>query len=458
MINISSNSILQFIRLSDYQSFQMLAARSNHRLPYYVTAILVVLLVASMFLPWTQNIQGKGYVTTLRPDQKPQAIQSVISGRVEKWYVREGDLVEAGDTILHLSEVKSEYFDPELVDRTQEQLSATESTATTYDEKVQALEGQLRALREARDLKLSQTRNKIVQTRNKITADSMDLVALETNRRIADAQLLRAEELYGKGLRSLTEVEGSRLKAQEAQAKVVVQQNKLLVLQNEMLNLRLELPAIESEYADKLSKSESERLTARSDQLKAMASSSKLRNEWTNYRTRQQFYYVTAPQRGYVTRAVRSGIGELIKEGSDIVTIMPTEYDLAMEMYVRPNDLPLLRLGDPVRVQFDGWPALVLRGWPDLSTGTFPGEIFAIDQFISSNGMYRVLIRQSEERKAWPELLRVGAGAQAFVLLRDVPIWYEVWRQLNGFPPDFYRTEEERQEAIKQKAPIKSVK
>src|SRR5690606_7402542 len=157
-----------------------------------------------------------------------------------------------------------------------------------------------------------------------------------------------------------------------------------------------------------------------------MASASKLRNEWTNYQERLQFYYITAPQTGYVTKALQSGIGEMVKEGTDIVTIMPAAYELAVEMYVRPNDLPLLRLGDRARIQFDGWPALVLRGWPYLSTGTFPGEIFAIDQFISENGLYRILIRPAADDKAWPELLRVGAGTRTFILLRDVPVWYEV--------------------------------
>jgi hypothetical protein len=24
------------------------------------------------------------------------------------------------------------------------------------------------------------------------------------------------------------------------------------------------------------------------------------------------------------------------------------------------------------------------------------------------------------------------------MLLNDVPVWYEIWRQLNGFPPEYY--------------------
>ena len=137
-----------------------------------------------LFLPWTQNIQAKGYVTTLLPEQRPQAIQSVISGRLENWFVREGDFVKAGDTIVHLSEIKSEYFDPNLLTRTSEQVDAKSQSIASYDVKVKALENQYKALQESLVLKMEQMDNKILQGRNKIKIDSIDLVAFEMNLKI----------------------------------------------------------------------------------------------------------------------------------------------------------------------------------------------------------------------------------------------------------------------------------
>ena len=149
-------------------------------------------------------------------------------------------------------------------------------------------------------------------------------------------------------------------------------------------------------------------------------------------------YYITAPVNGYITQAIQSGIGENLKEGDRIVSIMPADYELAVEMYVRPIDLPLLQKGQEVRVQFDGWPAIVFSGWPEQSYGTYGGEIFAIDRFITKNGKYRVLVAPDPEQPDWPEALRLGAGTSNMVLLKDVPVWYELWRNINGFPPDFY--------------------
>jgi hypothetical protein len=150
-------------------------------------------------------------------------------------------------------------------------------------------------------------------------------------------------------------------------------------------------------------------------------------------------YFITAPQDGFISKAIQSGVGETIKEGTDIVTIVPFQYDLAVEMFVKPMDLPLLELNQHVQIQFDGWPSIVFSGWPGVSYGTFGGKVVAIDNFISTNGKYRILVAPDEKYPAWPKEIRMGAGAQTFTLLKDVPIWYELWRQINGFPPDYYK-------------------
>jgi hypothetical protein len=101
-------------------------------------------------------------------------------------------------------------------------------------------------------------------------------------------------------------------------------------------------------------------------------------------------------------------------------------------------DIPLLSVGRKVRLHFDGWPALVFSGWPGTSFGTFGGVVAVIDN-IDSQGQYRVLVIPDPEadQEPWPAPLRVGSGVYGWALLDDVPIWYELWRQLNGFPPDF---------------------
>ena len=279
------------------------------------------------------------------------------------------------------------------------------------------------------------------------------------NYQIAENQQERIRELYDKGLKTLSELQEKELKLQEMFAKITSQENKLLNRRNELANSIIERSAVDREYQDKLAKSLSDQQSARSSQLESMAATAKLKNQLSNYSQRQRFYHILAPQSGYITKTLTKGIGEIVKEGSDIATIMPAKYDLAIELYIPPQDLPLIQIGSPAVLRFDGWPAIVISGWPEGSTGIFYGEVVAIDQFISDNGFYRILISPDPDVvKTWPPELRVGTGAQAFLLIKDVPIWYETWRQLNGFPPDFYRVEDKADSEVKLKAPLKSVK
>ncbi len=443
MLNISENSIKDEVNLNDFSSYRLLKKTNIKSLSLWLMIGLLAILLICLFLPWTQNVSTKGFVTTRSPEQRPQAIQSVISGRLENWYVQEGDYVDKGDTIVFISEVKSEYFDPDLLIRTSEQIDAKSQSIESYNQKIIALQNQYVAIEENLINKREQTINKIQQGRNKISMDSIDLVAYKTNLEIAENQLSRTKELYDKGLKTLTELQEKQYKTQSASAMLNVQENKLLNQKNELVNLKIELQSIEQEYAEKLSKSLSEQQSALSAKLESVAATSKLRNELSNYTERQKFYYITAPQSGYITQTIRKGIGETVKEGTDIATIMPSKYDLAVEIYTKPQDLPLLAIDDLVQIRFDGWPAIVISGWPESSTGVFTGKIVAIDKFISENGYYRVLISPYKLKKEWPEQLSIGTGAEAFILLNEVPIWYEVWRQLNGFPRDFYKSNKE---------------
>lgn len=181
-----------------------------------------------------------------------------------------------------------------------------------------------------------------------------------------------------------------------------------------------------------------------SNMYDAEAVVTKLQNQYMNYMVRTGMYFITAPQDGYITKAIKTGIGETIKEGSEIVSIMPANIDLAVEIYVAPIDVPLLAKGSNVRVQFDGWPAIVFSGWPSISYGTYGGKVIAIDNFISENGKYRILVVPDKNDHPWPKELRVGGGVNSMMLLKDVPVWYEIWRNINGFPPEYYKNTENK--------------
>jgi len=439
MLNITHNTIKDKESLERLNSFQILATRINNRKLIKTLYVVGIIVLIVLFLPWTQNIRSSARVTALKPNQRPQTIHSIIAGRIEKWYVLEGQFVKQGDTILFISETKEEYLDPNLVENTEQQLKSKEFAVKSYMEKVKANDNQIDAMINARKLKFEQAENKLIQANLKVQSDSVELSAAQLNFKIAKEQLVRMEELYKEGLKSLTDLETRKLKLQETQAKVISQENKYISSKNEVINAKIELQSINADYRDKIAKSESEKFATLSNMYDAEATVSKLQNQYINYSIRSGMYYILAPQDGYITKAIQSGIGETIKEGAEIISIMPSDYELAVEMYVNPMDIPLLEKGQHVQLQFDGWPSVIFSGWPGISYGTYGGQIVAIDNFISENGKYRVLVAHDKNYPVWPQEIRLGAGASSMTLLKEVPVWYELWRQINGFPPDYYK-------------------
>jgi multidrug resistance efflux pump len=350
-----------------------------------------------------------------------------------------------------ISEIKDEYFDPQLLSRTQQQIKSKVLSVSSYAEKIKSLDAQIGALQETQQLKLEQTKNYIIQAKLKVQSDSIDFEAAKINYQIAVDQFARMEKLYKDGLKSLTELESRKQKLQETQAKNISAQNKLLSSKNELINARVEYSSIKNQYIDKLSKAESEKYEAMSALYDSEAMVTKMQNQYSNYIVRQGMYIITAPQNAFITKIIKNGIGETIKEGEVLLSIMPANYNLAVEMYVLPQDMPLVRLGNKVRMAYDGWPAIVFSGWPNVSYGTFGGRIVAIDNFISSNGKYRIMVAQDPDDLPWPKDVRIGSGASCITLFKDVKIGYEIWRNLNGFPPDYYITAEELESKKKEK-------
>ncbi|MCU0468983.1 MAG: HlyD family secretion protein [Arcicella sp.] len=451
MLNISKQSVSKSV----HDQFELHSLKTLHTprsavvLKRWLLVIGLVLL-GTLFLPWQQNVNGKGDLSALTPKDRPQNVQNIISGRIEKWLVREGDLVQQGDTLLVISEMKDDYFDPNYPKRLQEQLTAKRDAIKSYQLKIQALDNQIIALQENNKFSLQKARNKVRQGYAKVTADSTDVVAEQVQVNIAKTRYDRGEDQFNNGgLVSLSELESRKLKLQEVRAKLISNQNKLAISRQELINARIELSSINADYAEKIAKANSDRSSALSSLATGEYELSQLQNKITNVDIRRGQYFVKAPQEGYVVKALKAGIGETIKEGESICTLQPSAPEMAVEMFVRAMDVPLIEPGREVRMQFEGWPSLVFSGWPSVTVGTFGGIVKVIDRIDNAKGEYRLLVvpKKDKSEQPWPKQLRMGSGVIGWVMLDDVPVWYEIWRQLNAFPPTLKK---EPEAALKQ--------
>ena len=393
-----------------------------------------------LFLPWTQNIRARGAVTTLRQEHRPQQLNTIIAGKIVKWYVKEGDQVKKGDTIAQLAEIKDAYLDPQLLERTKEQMDAKVASVSSYNDKVNATTQQMSAIEQARQLKLEQIQNKIRQNELKIISDSMEVIATANDYKIAEAQYKRQLVMRDSGLASLVQVEQRNQSMQSALAKKMSAEIKLNNTRTDLTNTKIELNQTQQEYIEKYAKAQGDRAAAQSEIAGGRGEIAKLKNQYANYVIRNGQYFLIAPQDGQIVNASKSGINEIVKEGETLLEIVPKNIGLAVEIFVKPVDLPLIEKGQKINMIFDGFPAVVFSGWPSASIGMFRGEISVIENTVSTNGMFRVLIAQTKGEKPWPSTLKIGTGVNGIALLNDVFVWYELWRNINGFPPDFYKT------------------
>jgi multidrug resistance efflux pump len=410
MLKISSNSVEKMMPQDRLYSLRSLdTPMAGKILVRWLIGLGLIFLIV-LFLPWQQNIRGKGKVTALSPGNRPQTIETIIAGRIQNWHVQEGQLVNKGDTIAIISEVKEKYFDPQMLSRLREVIQSKENGLQSKDEKAQALKRQIAALQDG-------MRTKTEQAKAKLEAERV---------RFANAknQYERNKKLFEAGNIPLTKFQDIEYKYQGAEA--------------DFINAEIEIDRVQAEYLDKINKAESDLNNTLAEQFETQADLAKLRNELSNMEIRSQQYFILAPQKGFVVKATQAGIGETIKEGDPVCTIMPQSDDVAVEMYVKAMDVPLISRGRKVRVEFDGFPALQFSGWPSVSVGSFGGVVEVIDFVNSKPGEFRILVVPDKEDEMWPKQIRNGSGTQGWVMLDDVPVWYEIWRQLNGFPPSLY--------------------
>ena len=409
MLNLSTNSVKDIPQDNLYSLRSLNTPMAGKILARWLLGI-GLLFIGILFLPWQQNIHGTGQVTALSPSNRPQTIQTIIAGRIQDWKISEGQFVKKGDTIAIISEIKEKYFDPKMLLRLREVIQSKEKSLGSKDLKARALRRQVSALEEGMKIKMEQSRAKLEAERVRFTN--------------AKNQYERNKKLFEAGNIPLTKFQDIEYKYQGSEA--------------DFMNAEIEIDRVQAEFLEKINKAESDLNNTLSEQFETQAELAKLGNEYVNMEIRSQQYFILAPQAGQVVKATQAGIGETIKEGDPVCSIMPLSTDVAVEMYVKAMDVPLINKGRKVRVEFDGFPALQFSGWPSISVGSFGGTVEVIDVVNTRPGEFRILVIPDLKDIAWPKQIRVGSGTKSWVMLDDVPVWYELWRQLNGFPASLY--------------------
>lgn len=383
--------------------------------------VVFVYIVIILVLPWQQFVSGKGRVIAYDPLERTLTLDAPLSGRLQVSNVVEGQRVEAGDVLFEMAD-----NDPNRIVNLQTQLTAAQS-------KLEAAKGKLSDMRE----QLAQKEEALPQA---IAAAQQKLEAARFAAQTAALQYSRIEELYNNPIRGLVSQRDFELATLE-------RDKTAAELEEAQANRR----KVELDGMADITKIRADVQAARSDSASAAESVASKQSDLS----RQATQSVKAPVDGVIFR-VSATEGSFLSAGKPLAMIVPETENRMVELWLDGNDIPLVqeremapdgtvvREGSPVRLQFEGWPAVQFIGWPSVARGTFGGEVVLIDPTDDGTGRFRVLVapkpdvvNDGTEVVEWPgtRWLRQGVQANGWVLLQRVPLWYEIWRQLNGFPP-----------------------
>lgn len=409
----------------------------------YVSIAIFATAFICLFLPWRQTVTGEGQVTVFSPMHRPQTIHSQIDARIAQWYVNEGQQVTEGQLLLELEEVNPRFLDKDQLTRLQGQKSALLDKRSASQKLIATLESQIKSLTNLQDAAVPNASLNIKQNEDKLKASEQDFKAAEQNFKTAELNYERREQLFTKGLSSKRDFElaelafvKSKSEFEAAQAKLDIAKRGVSIAGYDLSQVSAQTTLQIQEAEAKLAQSYEKLATINSDLFK-------LDIEVSNFESRIDQRKIYAPLDGQVIRLKALGTAEIIKAGSQLATIAPLTSDQAVELYVSDFFAPLVSVGREVRLQFSGWPALQFSGWPSAAAGTFAGKVVVIDAAANAQNRYRILIKPDLERIdsgkeiEWPSPLnlRPGTKATGWIILDEVPVWFELWRILNGFPP-----------------------
>ncbi|RMG41711.1 MAG: toxin secretion protein [Planctomycetota bacterium] len=414
--------------------------------------------IMMLFAPWQQSVKGSGNVIAYTPTLRPQTIESPVKGRVVRWgkNIYENARVTQGELIVEIRDL-----DPERLVRLQEQeaalerqvaaarlqVEAADRNVATLNTIVQTYQRQLQAYQEVREQTLALADAAVAVAEQKLAAEQQFLQEQLAALAQLEADYVRQRQLFREGLASQLKFQEAERKWKEAVAKVAKAEAYVDAAKNDLegkrrdRDVKVRKADIDIQYATALlRKARSDVAKAEADAAKAATELSKAQKELLEIQTkvaRQQTQRVVAPFDGILVQVTPNLGGRLLKEGELICTVVPDTEERAVQIWLNGNDAPLVSPGRHVRLQFEGWPAIQFTGWPAVAVGTFGGRVVSVDPVDDGNGRFRVLVLPDPTDRPWPSsrYLRQGVRANGWVLLDQVPLWFELWRRFNAFPP-----------------------
>ena len=433
----SIDALLSSNKLQSWAEAQLpVRWRFSWRLPIF---LLLLFLLVIMFVPWTQTITVTGQMSAYTPYERPQDIESQITGRIKKWHVLEGDEVKEGELLLELEDNDPNFMSPHLLTFLDQRQKALEKTQRAALMRVDQLDKRILEMRNLVKAAVPSAEARVVEAGNKVREAHQKVEAAKIAATTAALNVERHKQLSKRGLVSQRELELAIQADTASQADLEGMRANLQATEEAMKSLSFGRDQVSAEMLQRLLDAEASRDASVAEAARVADQLADVSLRLSNAEQRRLVSKVVAPIDGTVVKMAKIGIGETVRQGDTLIRLSPTSTDKAVEMAADGLDAPLLNVGRKVRILFYGIPAIPLPAWPELMAGTYSGVIKVIDQVDDGKGNYRFWVVPDPDDRSWPEQahVRQGTKVMGWVILNRVPLWYELWRRFNLFPPDY---------------------
>lgn len=391
-----------------------------------VSAVILFALLL-VFVPWQQSVDGTGRVIAYAPQERQQFIEAPLEGRVLTWHVQEGARVKKGDLLCEMTD-----NDPLILARIQTEIDMLKQRIAAARARAESIESRIHELETARKNALDASNSRIAMAKQRIQQAQQVVSASEMALKTSELNYDRQRGLFAEGLSSKRQAELAELDLVKMRTDTERARSQLAAARSEEAALGSDQLKIVADVGATINDAHASRASVLSEE--ASATAELVRTE--GRLARQQTQQVTAPRDGVVLSVIARQGGELLKAGEPLLSFVPDTDVRAVELIMAGNDAPLISEGRHVRLQFEGWPAIQFSGWPSVAVGTFGGRVAWVDAADNGQGKFRIVIVPDGD-EPWPSgaYLRQGTRVNGWVLLSRVRLGFELWRQMNGFPP-----------------------
>ncbi|MEM9727379.1 MAG: HlyD family efflux transporter periplasmic adaptor subunit [Myxococcota bacterium] len=391
--------------------------------------IFITFGISALLAPWTQNIQGRGRVIAYSPEQRQQTIEATVTGTIAEWFVEEGSHVNKGDPIVRLAD-----NDAMILDRLDAQRSAVQVRRMAQEQKVLSLADRVESLKRSQSAEISAAEAQVAISQQDLAAVQQEVSAAQAELDTNELNYRRQSSLRADGLASQREYELAELAARQSRAALASANAKFKAAKNRLSQSRAALRRVTASANAEIEAASANLRSAETEVASANEGLARLEVDIA----RQQAQTILAPVDGTILRVIGRLGGAQVSQGQVLAILVPSTEDRAVELYVDGNNASLIEKGRAVRLQFEGWPAVQFSGWPSVAVGTFGGVVAFVDAADDGRGNFRVVVvPDGDPEEPWPaaSYLRQGVLAKGWVLLNQVRLGFEIWRQFNGFPP-----------------------